>query len=95
MITPIVESVDHPSHYGGKDNPLEHIKVVEALGWCYWIGNCTKYLWRAGKKDKTKVLEDLKKAKFYLDAKIEILEREEHERTNSIVNPDDPGALQF
>ena len=69
------ESVEHPSHYGGKDNPLEHIKVVEALGWDYWIGNCTKYLWRAGRKSPN-VLEDLKKAKFYLDAKIEMMERQ-------------------
>jgi hypothetical protein len=71
-----IEAVNHPSHYGGKNNPLEHIKVVEALGWDYWIGNCTKYLWRAGRKDTTKVLEDLKKAKFYLDAKIEMMERQ-------------------
>lgn len=43
------EKVDHPAHYGGADNPHEHIKVAEALGWGYCVGNATKYLWRLGR----------------------------------------------
>lgn len=66
-------AVDHPSHYGGADDPYEHIKVAEALGWGYHIGNCTKYLWRAGKKDRAKVIEDLEKARWYLDRFITLL----------------------
>ena len=69
-----VEAIDHPSHYGGADNPFEHIKVVNALGWGYHIGNCTKYLWRAGRKDSSKLLEDLKKARWYLDEFIKLME---------------------
>lgn len=71
---PPKEAVDHPSHYGGADDPYEHIKVAEALGWGYHIGNCTKYLWRAGKKDSAPLLQDLKKARWYLDRFIQFIE---------------------
>jgi hypothetical protein len=70
------EMVEHPQHYGGADDPFEHIKVCEAKGWGYHIGNCTKYLWRVGLKH-TDVLEDLKKARWYLDRYITKLEQEQ------------------
>lgn len=65
------EMVHHPKHYGGKDNPYEAIKVIEAwnLGFC--LGNTVKYIARAGKKDAT--LQELEKAKWYLDREIEKL----------------------
>ena len=70
------ELVDHPAHYGGADNPLEHEKVAWALGWSEdaYIYNCTKYLWRAGKKADAPTLRDLKKARWYLDKKIQRME---------------------
>lgn len=63
------EKVDHPSHYGGADNTYETIRVIEAweLGFC--LGNCVKYISRAGKKGDR--LEDLKKAAWYLQREIE------------------------
>ena len=69
------ELVNHPNHYGGKDNPYEAIKVIEAwnLGFC--LGNTVKYISRAGKKHKEKELEDLKKALWYLQHHIETLEK--------------------
>lgn len=70
----IKETVDHPAHYGGADNPYEHIKVVDAWGLNYRLGNATKYIARAGKKDPAKLLEDLKKARWYLDSEIQRLE---------------------
>lgn len=62
------EMVDHPAHYGGADNPYEAIKVIEAwdLGFC--LGNAVKYISRAGKKGDA--LEDLKKARWYLEREI-------------------------
>jgi hypothetical protein len=71
-ITKKVEAVSHPSHYGGKDNPYEVIKIIEAWGLDnnFMIGNAFKYIARAGKKDKAKEVEDLKKAAFYLDRQI-------------------------
>lgn len=67
------EAINHPNHYGG-DTTYEAIKVIEAwdLGFC--LGNLVKYVGRAGKKDKAKELEDLKKAAWYLDRHIANLE---------------------
>jgi hypothetical protein len=64
------DQIDHPQHYGGADNLYEAIKVIEAweLGFC--LGNCIKYISRAGKKDRGKTLEDLKKARWYLNREI-------------------------
>ena len=68
------EQVNHPDHYGGADNVYEAIKVIDAWGLGFSLGNTVKYISRAGKKDHTKELEDLKKAKFYLEHYIETLE---------------------
>ena len=67
------EKVDHPVHYGGADNLYEHIKVVEAWGLGYNLGNATKYICRSGKKSLDP-LEDLKKAQFYLNREVASLE---------------------
>lgn len=60
------EKIDHPAHYGGKDDPYEAIKVIEAWGATFCGGNALKYICRAGKKPGVDALEDLKKAKWYL-----------------------------
>lgn len=62
-----IEKVDHPQHYGGKDNPHETIKCIEAWGLGYALGNATKYISRAGKKDPLTEVEDLRKAMWYLE----------------------------
>jgi hypothetical protein len=62
------ETVNHPDHYGGADNPYEAIKVIEAWGLGFCLGNAIKYISRAGKKGDA--LEDLKKAQWYLDREI-------------------------
>ena len=70
------EMISHPNHYGGKDNTYEVIKVCEAweLDKDAYLFNVVKYVARAGKKDPTKEIEDLKKAQFYLERKIKNLE---------------------
>lgn len=65
------ERIDHPAHYGGKDDPYEAIKVIEALGLNFHLGNAFKYMARAGKKLGTDPVEDLKKAAWYLNREIE------------------------
>ena len=65
------DAVNHPDHYGGADNPYEAIKVIEAWDLNFHLGNVAKYISRAGKKDATKAVEDLKKARQYLDFEIE------------------------
>jgi len=67
------ESINHPDHYGG-DNTYEAIKVIESWNLDFSLGNTIKYISRAGKKDKAKEIEDLKKALWYLDRKIKTLE---------------------
>lgn len=60
---PISNVIDHPSHYNrGK---IEVIDFIEDQGLSFHLGNVIKYIARAGSKgDK---LEDLKKARCYLD----------------------------
>jgi hypothetical protein len=69
------EQVNHPAHYGGADNPYETIKVIEAWGLGFCLGNAVKYISRAGKKDN--MIQDLRKAKWYLDHEIARLLGEE------------------
>lgn len=65
--------VEHPSHY--TDGGIETIDFIEAKDLGFHLGNVVKYVARCGKKDPTKGIEDLKKAKWYLDR--EISRREE------------------
>ena len=68
--------VNHPEHYGGKNNQYEAIKVINDWGYDkdFYLGNAVKYLSRAGKKDDT--IQDLKKAIWYIEQKIVLLEKE-------------------
>lgn len=68
------EHIDHPKHYGGANNPYEVIEIIEVLEMDFHLGNVFKYIVRAGKKGTDKELEDLKKARWYLDRKIQRLE---------------------
>jgi len=68
------EMISHPQHYGGKDNVYEAIKVIDDWDLGFSLGNTIKYISRAGKKNQTKELEDLKKALWYLNHHIETLE---------------------
>jgi hypothetical protein len=65
------ELVNHPEHYGGADNIYEAIKVIEAWNLDFHLGNTVKYISRAGKKEY--MIQDLEKAKWYLERKIENL----------------------
>lgn len=69
------EAIEHPEHYGGEGNIYEAIKVIEAWGLGFNLGNAAKYMARAGKKDPAKRAEDLKKARWYLDREIQGLEQ--------------------
>ena len=73
----IEQNVNHPAYYGGKDNPYETIKVIEAWGLDdnFDLGNTIKYISRAGKKDKACLLQDLMKAQFYLNHEVKKLHK--------------------
>ncbi len=68
------DMVNHPNHYKSP-NGLEVIDVIEGFNLNYYLGNCVKYICRAGKKDPSKELEDLNKAVFYLNRQISNLEK--------------------
>jgi hypothetical protein len=66
-----VDIINHPPHYNfGK---YEVIDVIEDWQLGYHLGNVVKYVARAGKKNPDKEIEDLEKAKFYLERKIKKL----------------------
>lgn len=69
----ILDAVNNPQHYGGADNPYEAIKVIEAWGLDFHLGNTVKYISRAGKKDD--IIQDLEKALWYLEREIENLKK--------------------
>lgn len=71
----IVSNVEHPAHYN-----IGKIEVIDAINeWRldFDLGNVVKYVARAGHKDPTKTVEDLKKARFYLDDEISRLTKKE------------------
>ncbi len=67
------EHIDHPPHYtkGG----IETLDFIEAKELNYYRGNIIKYLVRAGHKPSTPEIEDLRKARFYLNREIEMMEK--------------------
>lgn len=62
------DSVNHPKHY--TDGKIEVIDFIEDKKLGFNLGNCVKYVSRAGKKDPAKTVEDLEKARWYLDREI-------------------------
>jgi len=69
----IAEIVNHPSHYNtGK---FEVIDVIEDWNLGFNLGNCIKYISRAGKKDPSKTIEDLQKALWYINREIAFLSK--------------------
>lgn len=75
------DKVNHPSHYVWLKElcGIEVIDITRHLD--FDLGNAVKYILRAGKKsekgysDLDKTVEDLKKAIFYINDEIELLEK--------------------
>ncbi len=66
MKEPAEDLINSPTHYQGAS--LEVIDVIEDFCLGFRLGNCIKYVLRAGHKGDR--LEDLKKARWYLDREI-------------------------
>lgn len=62
------DPVNHPAHY--TDGGIETIDFIEAKRLGYHLGNVIKYICRAGKKGTNMGLQDLQKARWYLDRAI-------------------------
>ena len=63
-------AVNHPSHY---NQGIEVIDIIETWGLNFPLGNAIKYILRAPYKSNQ--LEDLKKARWYVNREIERLEK--------------------
>lgn len=62
-----MNNIDHPSHYNveGKKECIDEIKEIfgPEAQYYFCVGNCWKYLYRAGLKDDK--MQDIKKAAWY------------------------------
>jgi len=63
------DSINNPSHYS-EGRKYEPIEVIEDWGLGFGLGNAVKYISRAGRKGD--FLQDLKKARFYIDREIQL-----------------------
>lgn len=70
--------VDHPVHYNLHPSGVECIEIVRHMG--FNLGNVVKYVWRDGYKNTEVPLQDLHKARWYLED--EIMMREERSNGN-------------
>ena len=72
---PTHDAVAHPSHYTSHPSGIECIEITKHHNFC--VGNVIKYCWRAGLKgsEGASELQDLKKARQYLDFEIARLEK--------------------
>jgi len=64
------DPINHPAHY--TFGAVEVIDAIEAWQLGYHLGNAVKYIARAGRKGPA--VEDLKKARWYLDREIARME---------------------
>ena len=71
-----LEPINHPPHYGGIGNRYEAIKVIEAWDLDFCLGNAVKYISRWKEKGG---VNDLKKAVWYVNRRIQQLENEHKE----------------
>ena len=60
-----IDMVNQPPHYTQHPSGIECIQITEHMG--FNLGNAFKYIWRADLKNG---LEDLKKARYYVDREI-------------------------
>ena len=65
------DPVNRPRHYTAHKSGVECIQITEHMGFC--LGNAVKYIWRADLKNDA--IEDLKKARWYIDREIALRER--------------------
>lgn len=68
------ESVNNPSHYLGK-NGIYADDMIDAFGFGegFRLGNAIKYIIRAGKKPGESAIQDLEKAKNYIQKQIDTI----------------------
>jgi len=71
----MTDMVNHPPHYTSHKSGVECIQITEHMG--FNLGNALKYIWRADLKGQS--VEDLRKARFYIDREIALRVKDEPE----------------
>lgn len=90
-VTKEVDMVNHPPHY--TDGKIEVIEFIEDKKLGYHLGQVVKYVSRAGKKENR--LEDLKKAQWYLNREIELVEKVGPIKREDIISDEDMSDLKM
>ena len=67
------DPINHPPHYTSNPSGIECIDVVEHMN--FNLGCAVKYIWRAGLKDGSDPMTDLRKAVWYIQREIARIER--------------------
>ena len=67
------DEINHPAHYTA--GSIEVIDFLEAWNFPFHLANAIKYICRAGRKDKSKTTEDLRKAIWYINRYIAYVEK--------------------
>lgn len=77
------DPVNHPKHYTAHPSGVECIQITEHMG--FSLGNAVKYIWRADLKNDA--VEDLKKARWYIDREISLRERKSSLENHMLSDP--------
>ncbi len=75
-----------PQHYTSIPNGMQSIDIIEVHNLGFHLGNCVKYILRAGKKINESEVDDLKKARWYLNRQLKNLGVVEKEESSEILN---------
>lgn len=75
------DNVNHPKHYTAHPSGVECIDITEHLNFC--LGNAIKYIWRVDEKGDA--LENLRKAKWYLEREIHKREKKAMPEINALI----------
>lgn len=92
------DAVHHPKHY--TKGKIECIKYIQDKDLNFALGNVVKYVTRAGEKDNNSRLQDLEKARQYLDFEIaeekrRIRNENSTHRSGSPFEYDDDAPVQY
>jgi hypothetical protein len=68
--------VNNPKHYTSHPSGVDCIQITEHMS--FNLGNALKYIWRCDLKKEA--IEDLRKARWYIDREIEKREKIETDR---------------
>ena len=76
------DKISHPEHYTfGKFEPKD---VIWDWGLDFYLGNVIKYVARAGRKNGSTKVEDLQKARQYIDFELEKLQESAEHMPQSV-----------